>query len=695
MGGQSLQLIGAVVLFSITVATLAGCGDGKRGESSLVTSVPSVSSRQCISCHEANKELIVSKISGVKIMEQWRLSAHNTAEGAGCVDCHGYHAKYITPANCRDCHADFHLKHGQMQNCSDCHGGKINCTSCHDMNEIHNKSISRNPDSDGKCFGCHKNGNAFQRYTVVAARHFNISPATGATYVTASNQNFCTSCHEPHNPLKGVGSKERKEWAESGHGDVTALAWTEDPFDARATCNACHTPTGFVKALTNGWTDTTAVNTGMQPLTCDGCHSSSDFKNSVRTISGGYKAGMGGFGTSAKAFIQYPDVNESNLCIPCHAGRENGQSIVKGVKDYTNQSFKNPHYLAAAAVFYGQGGFQFYSSASQTPYYPQAYTSKYGVIVDGTIIKAAAASTSNSTPAIAVGDVLVGEKAPWSHGKLGMNNFQTTKNAAVVAAKGDLVYSGTKGQCLSCHLGPENTHSFDAYNVAESTWVTGYKGCYGCHATNPVGGEDMKEVAELDEKPKFDASMAFFAYELQNAGLFYYADAYPYFYTALYDKNYTESGACASNLPVKNWQAGGTSTFTWDAANSSCASAAETIGIAGTGPARMGAAMNYKLLAAEKGAHVHNRTFMKQLIFDSIQHLQTGNVSFSNRYIVSDSTADPNGLINFSNYSTSLISTGKAGEITATVRGYITRKNTGTGTPAAIGSAATPLYTRP
>jgi hypothetical protein len=107
----------------------------------------------------------------------------------------------------------------------------------------------------------------------------------------------------------------------------------------------------------------------------------------------------------------------------------------------------------------------------------------------------------------------------------------------------------------------------------------------------------------------------------------------------------------------------------------------------------MGAAMNFKLLNAEKGAHVHNRTFMKQLIFDSIQYLQTGNVSFSNRYISSGSTADPNGLLNFSNYSTSLISTGKAGETTATVRGYITRKNTGSS--GAIGSTATPLYTRP
>ena len=101
----------------------------------------------------------------------------------------------------------------------------------------------------------------------------------------------------------------------------------------------------------------------MQPLTCDGCHSSNDFANSVRTLNGGYKAGMGGYASAAKAFIQFPDVGESNMCIPCHSGRENGDSLKATISTTyvgpVSGGFKNPHYLAAAQTFYGVGGFQF------------------------------------------------------------------------------------------------------------------------------------------------------------------------------------------------------------------------------------------------------------------------------------------------------------------------------------------------
>jgi hypothetical protein len=130
----------------------------------------------------------------------------------------------------------------------------------------------------------------------------------------------------------------------------------------------------------------------------------------------------------------------------------------------------------------------------------------------------------------------------------------------------------------------------------------------------------------------------------------------------------------------------------------------------GNGAANMGAAMNFKLLEAEKGVHVHNRTFMKQLIFDSLQFLQTGTVSFSNRYIAANAKTDPNGLISFTAYSTALAaapdnilnpptaaaSTGGVPGMPISItqlKAYITRKNTGSS--GAIGSTTAPLYTRP
>jgi hypothetical protein len=240
-------------------------------------------------------------------------------------------------------------------------------------------------------------------------------------------------------------------------------------------------------------------------------------------------------------------------------------------------------------------------------------------------------------------------------------------------------------------------HTYGAFEVANSTWTANYKGCYGCHTT-----ENIQEIAENDEKPIYDRTMAFFKWQLEQKGLFF-ADPNPYFFTAKYDSAYTESGSCSKNLPVKNWQSGGTSTFTWTvtATSSSCVSSTNAAGTTGTGPGRMGAAMNYKLLSAEKGAHVHNRTFMKQLIFDSIQYLQTGKVTFSNRYIATGAQTNPNGLINFSAYSSSVTPTGGGlpNDITGNrksitdLKNYIARKNTGP-TPT-IGSQASPLYTRP
>ena len=613
MKKRLFQLFLAASLFSIAVGTLAGCGDGKSGESSFVTSLPSVSSRECFSCHETNQRS-VSKTSGVKITEQWQISAHNTAEGAGCVDCHGYHYQYITPANCRDCHASGHTKNGQT--CTDCHGGGSkelgNCTSCHDMTRLHKNPPIANPDSAGKCYGCHQNGNAFKRYSVVAARHFNLLPVDGvnrATYVTANNQNACTGCHEPHNPLKGLGNKERKDWAESGHGNVTKLAWTEDPFATMNTCNACHTPTGFVKALSNGWTDTTAVNTGMQPLTCDGCHSSSNFKNSVRTLSGGYKAGMGGFGSSAKAYIQYHDVGESNLCIPCHTGRENGDSLKAAIFTTYTGRYKSPHYLAAAQTFYGVGGFQFYTSGVRY--------NRYG----------------------AAGKV--GKDANWSHGKLGMDNYSASGNNDLAGKSNN---TGNKGQCVACHLGTTNTHTFGAAEVANATkdgststtTVTIANGgtgvakpitrtCYGCHKGNEESNANGLPLVTIEqfieeEKEIWHRMFDFYAWQLEQYGIYVINPDNPSFVQS------------DMKTAFRAWNTLVGTTF------------------GGTGVTdsqrTMGTAMNLKLLVTEKGSFVHNRSFGRALIADSITYLQKGDVG--DRSVASN---DPNSIIKFSDYS--------------------------------------------
>lgn len=468
--------------------------------------------------------------------------------------------------------------------CSDCHG-----PARHQVLD---------PVASGTCADCH------------GSKH----PArTNSAYLPTLDTK-CNLCHQSHNTSR---FQQDIDFAVSGHGDKTAEAWAHYDFSTRDSCNACHTPEGFRQAIDTDWATTTATDAvkaggAYVALDCKACHvgNSIDETLGVRQLSGGYTAGMGGYGSSAKATIQFPDVGDSNICIPCHAGRENGGSIIASAT--AGSSFKNPHYLAAAAVFYGKGGFRYYgedgrtgtpavtvdrTSTGEGTYNGNvpAYSSEYGVIRDGIIV------TNTVVP---LGATLTGENANWNHGKIGMNNYRN---------------SGTKGQCVACHIGPTRTHSFDAYEVAKSTWADPNtpNGCFGCH-----GGEDMKEVAEFEEKPVFDRLMAFFKWNLEQNGIYYNDSKNPYFFTdATATTNFT------------NWDVKGVGTF----------------------QKTMGAAHNFKLIAAEKGAHVHNRGYMRHLIFDSIQYLQFGAATYSNtKFYGTTGSENLEDVIKFSAYSTAL-----------------------------------------
>jgi len=486
------------------------------------------------------------------------------------------------------------------------------CAGCHGPN--HNDT---NPAGNGRCFECHG---------ALGIEHLNAGStgnATPARYLNATNSN-CSACHEPHNPIEGAGKQERRDWAASGHGDTHGPAWEHYDFTTRDTCNACHTTTGFIKAMGNGHTNTLklgATSTGKEVLACNGCHLSNDFKNGgVRKTSGGYVAGMGGYGAAAKATISFPDVGDSNLCIPCHAGRENGASMqgtLAAPTNFANSTFKNPHYLAAAAVFYGKGGFQFYTSGVRYNTYGAAGK--------------------------------VGKGANWSHGRLGMDNYTTTTNTTVKAS-GVIYGSGNSGQCVACHLGPKNTHTFGALQVANATAGTSSytRGCYGCHTGTDI---DMNAFIE-EEKEIWQRLFHFF-----NWNFVYNADGTqrttPIYYNELANPYFFSDPA--GTVSLTNW------TLTVPG---------------GTGKETMGAAMNYKLLKAEKGSFVHNRAFGRALIADSIVYLQKGTVG--DRTVVYPSH---NGVINFSNYSTAF-PTSYPGQVgpdvsISTIKSYLTRSATG------------------
>ena len=496
------------------------------------------------------------------------------------------------------------------------------------------------------CMGCHfGTGSTLSGEAVPGveqAPHFNTTAAlvpgqtfTQAQFVTPGTQcNYCHGYgHGSDSPNYSAVRADKalyssmstasilQNYAESAHGDINGLAWTDYDFKTRSGgCVVCHTTAGFVKGVTNNFAAGVSASFGAgdttkQVLGCDACHSSTAWKTSVRTIAGGYNAVYGGdYGAAPTAsvnYVQYEDVGESNICITCHASRENGTSLANGVADFANASFKNPHYLGAAAVFYGKGGFQWYTSNTGKLRYQT-----YGAVkADGT--------------------VQVGRNANWSHGKLGMGNFSTAKSDK---NPGRIVDSGNKGQCVSCHMGPANTHTFGAAETAKSTNgtnTTTLGGCYGCHTSEPI-----EELIE-GEKKIFDRAMDFFDWTLRQNNMIY-TDNYPYFQNAI-------------GGTLKNWTLGG------------------GVGpAAGTGAQNMGSAMNYKLLKAEKGAHVHNRAFTRALIFDSVQYLQNGSVYRP------AANADVNQILNFTNYSTARTAAPDGNPTSISqLKGYLTRSSGG------------------
>ena len=240
--------------------------------------------------------------------------------------------------------------------------------------------------------------------------------------------------------------------------------------------------------------------------------------------------------------------------------------------------------LPAWAVFYGTGGFQFYTSGVRYNTYGAAGKS--------------------------------GHKANWNHGRLGMANYTSSAPQA-----GVIVDTGNKGQCIACHLGPKNSHTFSALATANFTQGASgnTRGCYGCHNGTDESMADMIGGEKALWGRMFDFFAWNFTYDvngnLRSAPIYYSDSAVPYFFSNP-----------AMSFELTDW------TLTVPG---------------GSGAQTMGAAMNLKLLASEQGSFAHNRAFGRALAADSIVYLQQGSVG--DRTIAYPSQ---NEVISFTAYST-------------------------------------------
>lgn len=520
---QGFDASGAMIYegFATGLTVVAGPTPTDAGTITMLQPVAKATDSSCLSCHASTRD-----IAGQNLVVSYKQSGHYTND------------------------TEMSAKNGSTQpGCAGCHGTQHNDVS---------------PSASGRCFECH-GANLSLKHTSATA--LVAGDANAARYITIGGKN-CSACHEPHNPIKGAGKQERKDWEKSGHGDINGAAWVHYDFTTRNNCTACHTSAGFVKVLDNNFTDNSALSAttlGKQPLTCDACHSSNDFKKSVRTLSTAFVAPYTPSLSASAAFPAGTVIGNSQLCIPCHAGLASGQSVTNlPDANMGNVSFINSHYMAAAGIMYVKAGYTDFIDPATV-----IGASTYGKSLTSTDDGGAISST---------------------HRKLGTAPMATDSHVG-----GQSMISG--GPCVVCHM-PKAGHTWEINGAAFDEI------CVKCHTAEgaiTLTAANFKAVFIEEQSAVFqDALNLALATLSSKYNITYNQAAYPYFY----DNSLSPVGA------VKDWTRGGT------------LSAAEAKKL-------MGACFNINILKREPAAYAHARTYSRRLIYDTIDFLDNKTIDMS------------------------------------------------------------------
>jgi formate-dependent nitrite reductase cytochrome c552 subunit len=542
----------ALFLLVLVPILFSGCGGG--GASGSATSSGGVSklaaSQTCMasSCH-ANS---LSPGTGAVIVQEWQASAHNLRNGAGCADCHEPDA-------------------GHPQMCSKCHGGGSG-------------AVTINPDQAGKCGKCHGVNFPNDIQMAQAPQHYGYltatqpSPTVRASYVSGQYVGKCRACHNPHD---NTLTDNHREYARSLHGAPDGVAWTAHDFKQYAACIRCHTTTGYIGFVTSGFTPaTTGFGAGdptREMLACNGCHASYDFKNSIRKVPA-FTAFYKNFDGTAQA--AFPDVGETNLCIPCHSGRDGAQSI-NAVTDFSNARLVTPHNLAVAGLMYMQIGFTGFTSASAP-----IGTSTYGKTL----------SPDNLTTP---GGIVGGTSS--THRKFGtpLIHGDSHKPSFFVGGVMD-----QNGPCVTCHLNAFGlTKRFGSGHSLKIDANAYNQVCTNCHTSEngvPLNADNFRANFIEPQSEAFQDALLLFRRVLLTRYQIS-ADVSAHFYDeALPLVN-------GKKQPVTDWTRGGRVD----------------------GRKLMGACFNLYLLTRDHGAFAHARTYSRRLVYDSIDFLDDGTMNLS------------------------------------------------------------------
>jgi hypothetical protein len=509
-----------------------------------------------------------------------------------------------------------------------------------------------------------------------------------------ADEKVCSNCHNPHQ-----NATINRDWAQSGHADRQGIkidpksgafvgnltfssAWAHYNWTKNIACQRCHTTTGFVAytgALKTGNTaQANAINLGLvatlptitfwkpEMLMCNGCHT--DNRGTLRNpgaITADYSfvtvttvppAGI--TATFSIASHAYPDVAGSNVCMTCHVAREIGDTI-KNTNDpallsagtitfynFGTRTLINSHYLTAGATVFGVSGYTFtgrdYSNLDM-----------------------------------------------YMHDKIGTSAAPNT---------------GSNGPCAGCHMSRPNkngNHLFLPVSRTASGAITGIASevCFKCHGPNDVLMLDLVQTQKTLYKEAIEALKD--ALDMRG---YYFSDFSPYIYSLRARTSPTTtatvavtSGSAIVTLNSGTWstvagaiypatakdrfrvnddgqfytvKVGGNNvaTITLQAPYTGPTNTNAEYTIIGssvtnwlttttpfyptetvdtdnmgytTGKNNMGAAFNFNLLEHDPGSYVHNRYYVKRLIYDSLDWLDDNLMNYSVGATLSAECAGP------------------------------------------------------
>lgn len=393
------------LLLATALFALIGCGENRTITGSDTTKL--VQSEACFSnnCHQN----AISPGTGKNIVQEWVLSVHNTSNAAGCADCHA-------------------PEPGHPDSCTICHGGTPSGTP------DSTNHVSSNPDADGKCDKCHSKPSILPNTGIsdfttttydgvsLATVYQHYSTGRHGNFVATNYQLYCRKCHNPHDTT--TAKPMLQQWARSGHGSTTNIFVTSSSdFKTRGSalppatnyagsyCVRCHTTTGYVNFVASGFTNThslpdlnglryeyptnatitsgTYQDKSREMINCNSCHDDgrasdgSAYSGGLRNVpavfiyypySSPHPAGSPTIRLTY--LVQYDSLNNSNICMPCHAGRAVGNVIkaadTAGLFNYVLPAATNgpsgitPHDFASGANLQGKSGFMFFDNSLYT-----------------------------------------------------------------------------------------------------------------------------------------------------------------------------------------------------------------------------------------------------------------------------------------------------------------------------------------